>query len=462
MKKQKNNKVISYRGQMHFSFIAIVFIAVFVYLAAQVIGYLVKDQIEVYEIEAPITYSLNPTYTGIITRTEINYMLEQEGYVNYYVYEGKKARVGATVLTVDETGEFSTLLKKFYPEGISMGEENLASIKESLVRSSSSYSGEAFQKFYEDKYYINASVLETLNLSALDAMDTETVSGFKEVTTPVSGFILYQKDSFDNRTPKDITMQDFDKTTYQKERFGSEQKRAANTFAYKCVPNDSFQITFPISEEDEQIYGEDSYITIYLDALDVTVNGSFSLTTSSDGQRMGVIELNKYGSSYLDERYIDFSIEAKDIAGLRIPVSSIVTKELFTIPKDYLTTGGESSSRGVNKAVNYNGQSSVSFTAVTVMKTEDEVYLIRSADIQAGDVLVKPDSGEQYTVGEKESMTGVYSVNQGYTVFRRADVLGKTKDGGYYIIDSSIANGINAYDRIVLDASLTEEDQIIY
>ena len=87
---------------------------------------------------------------------------------------------------------------------------------------------------------------------------------------------------------------------------------------------------------------------------------------------------------------------------------------------------------------------------------------IDSDEIQQGDIIRKPDSTEQYTIGETAAVTGVYNVNQGYCVFQTANILGTTDDERYYIVNSSGTNGISAYDRIVLDASQATEGTILY
>lgn len=458
--KQQSNKVVKYKRPSRFHFITVVFSAILVYLVVQLVGYLTQNKIQVFEVEPPITSSVDSSYTGIITRTETNYYMDTAGYTNYYIREGKKARIGSTVLTIDTTGEYSKLLAGIYANGVEMNEDSLASIKSALETASQNFSTMDMEEISEQKYYINASVMEMLNVSAKEQLEAEgAVSGFTEIQASSSGFIMYQTDNYGDLTPESVTMECFDQKNWKKEVSQPGEFQEAGQFAYKCIADDSFVITFPISEEDEALYAEQQYLRVKLDELGVSVNGAFSIITSPDNVQMGVVRLSKYGSSYLDQRYIDFSIVEKNITGLKVPISAVIEKNFFAIPKEYLTKGGEKSVNGVNKQTD---GSNTTFVSTTIMGETETQYYIDSDEIQQGDIIIKPDSTEQYTIGETAAVTGVYNVNQGYCVFQTADILGTTDDERYYIVNSSGTNGISAYDRIVLDASQATEGAILY
>lgn len=458
--KQQSNKVVKYKRPSRFHFITIVFGAILVYLVVQLVGYLTQNKIQVFEVEPPITSSVDSSYTGIITRTETNYYMDTAGYTNYYIREGKKVRIGSTVLTIDATGEYSKLLAGIYANGVEMNEDSLASIKSALETASQNFSAMNMEEISEQKYYINASVMEMLNVSAKEQLEQEgVVSGFTEIQASSSGFIMYQTDNYGDLTPESVTMECFNQKNWKKEVSHPGEFQQAGQFAYKCIADDSFVITFPISEEDEALYAEKQYLRVRLDELEVSVNGAFSIITSPDNVQMGVIRLSKYGSSYLDQRFIDFSIVEKNITGLKVPISAVVEKSFFAIPKEYLTKGGEKSVNGVNRQAD---GSNTTFVSTAIMGETETQYYIDSDEIQQGDIIVKPESTEQYTIGETAAVTGVYNVNQGYCVFQTANILGTTDDERYYIVNGTNTNGISAYDRIVLDASQATEGAILY
>ena len=51
--------------------------------------------------------------------------------------------------------------------------------------------------------------------------------------------------------------------------------------------------------------------------------------------------------TFCTDRFIDVELILEDEAGLKIPNSSIVEKEFFIVPKDYVTKGGNSNNFGV-------------------------------------------------------------------------------------------------------------------
>ena len=86
---------------------------------------------------------------------------------------------------------------------------------------------------------------------------------------------------------------------------------------------------------------------------------------------------------------------------------------------------------------------------------------ISGAGLEAGSVLVKPDSNETYQLGQTVSMQGVYNVNKGYTQFDPIEILGQKED--FYIISPDTDYGVSIYDHIVLNGGLVErENQVIY
>ena len=116
---------------------------------------------------------------------------------------------------------------------------------------------------------------------------------------------------------------------------------------------------------------------------------------------------------YVGERFLDIELILEDETGLKIPKSSVTEKEFYIIPEDYITLGGNSSQSGV--LVQSDGEDA-SFHAVDVYYRDSEtgmVYL-NMDELKKGDVLIKPDSADTYTISEKASLQGVYNINKGY------------------------------------------------
>ena len=53
--------------------------------------------------------------------------------------------------------------------------------------------------------------------------------------------------------------------------------------------------------------------------------------------------------TFCTDRFLDVELITEEEEGLKIPNSSIVQKEFFLVPEDYVVQGGNSSSFGVMK-----------------------------------------------------------------------------------------------------------------
>jgi hypothetical protein len=87
--------------------------------------------------------------------------------------------------------------------------------------------------------------------------------------------------------------------------------------------------------------------------------------------------------------------------------------------------------------------------AVPYSETDDEYYLDNSV-LQDGEILERPNSTEQFTLGKKEKLIGVYYINKGYPDFREVKVTMQNSD--YSIVESNQLYGLQEYDYIVLHA----------
>ena len=56
--------------------------------------------------------------------------------------------------------------------------------------------------------------------------------------------------------------------------------------------------------------------------------------TGSDGNLYGRLDLDRYMIQFESERFMNFEISSEETQGLKIPVSSVMEKEFYTIPVD--------------------------------------------------------------------------------------------------------------------------------
>ena len=79
---------------------------------------------------------------------------------------------------------------------------------------------------------------------------------------------------------------------------------------------------------------------------DVTQNATFSILTSTNGSYYGKLDFTSGVIRYLDSRFLDIELVTNAATGLKVPVTSVVSKKFYTIPVEYGTQGGDSNSVG--------------------------------------------------------------------------------------------------------------------
>ena len=254
----------------------------------------------------------------------------------------------------------------------------------------------------------------------------------------------------------------FKESNVKKTVYISGEERTAGSFAYKLIPDDTFTITFMITDEDLQRYQDKKYINIELISLGVTVNGSFSTFSGADGTQLACVTISKYGSHYLTSRFLDFKITDSSVTGYKIPVTSVTSKNFFVVPREFIGKGGATGNTyGVYREVSSYADEQGEFVAVSIYAETDDYYYISASSLKTGDYLIQDGTSNRYLLSITAPLQGVYNINRGYCIFRQVEILALTADKNYYIVDTGTRFGLSPYDRIVLNADLVTENQII-
>ena len=165
--------------------------------------------------------------------------------------------------------------------------------------------------------------------------------------------------------------------------------------------------------------------------------------------------------TFCTDRFIDIELILEEETGLKIPNSSIVEKEFFIVPKDYVTQGGNGKNYGVlRETYTEDGTATTEFIETTIYNETETEYYLDDMILRIGDYIIKPDSNETYPISKRGSLTGVYNINKGYADFKQINILYKNDE--YSIVKSNTQYGLSVYDYIVLDASTVTDDEFIY
>ncbi len=466
MASNKKKKVVKYRKNLNINVGIIIFGIIFVYLVSYVFMYITRDKISMYEVVyGKNAETTNKTYQALIIRDEQVYNATSSGYLNLFVRDGQKAAVGQKVYSIDESGKIKELLANASNEDNSISKNDLQDLKNKIVDFSTSYSDVDFKDVYSFKADIEASVMEYINMNTIENINevlnnNDSSNIFKIVTADKSGIVTYVIDGFEKYNMSNLSADAFDKSKYNKITHKSSDLVESGTSIYKVINSEEWYLAFELNEEEVEKYNGDDRMKIKFIREDIESVGDFTIK-NIDGVSYGIVTLNQYMVKFCQDRFVDIQIISDDIPGLKIPKTSLIEKEFFTIPVEYATEGGNSNETGfLMQVYDKNGNLSTKFITPEIYhKTESEYYVAKEV-FEAGNVLVKPDSTETYVISNIAKLVGVYNINNGYCTFREVNIIGETSE--YYIVESGTTYGLLVYDHIVLDSSLVDEDQIVY
>lgn len=460
----KEKKIIPYKKRRHLNVGIIVFLVLLLYMTFYVGKYLTKKQIRFNEVLEG-SMSVDTTHTGLILRDESIETAPAAGYINFYMRDGKRAAVGSRVYTLDETGELKKLMEDAARQEGSISEESIKDIKNKLSNFVSNYDNSNYEYVYDTEFLLKNNVSEYSNIVSMNNVDniaSENEINFTTVTSPASGEISFAMDDLAGKTEEELTKDDFDSTKHPITYIKNEQLIESGANVFRVVNSENWSLYFEFDKGEEELYAEKSTLTVKFKSNGLELTGNYSVVETRDGYTLGKLTFDKYMVQFISERYVDFEILSLSVKGLKVPVRSVLEKDFYTIPVDFMTKGGDGVSDGFYKEVESEGNVSTVFVPMDIIKVTGAFCYISmdNKDIVSGDKLIRPDSNEEYVVNAKEKLLGVYNINKGYTVFKTIDILNSNKE--YYIVDKGTKYGLNVYDHILLNPDGFKEGDFIY
>ena len=140
----------------------------------------------------------------------------------------------------------------------------------------------------------------------------------------------------------------FDKTKYEVSSLSDETKVKAGDPVYRMITSEDWSVIVPLSKETAiKLKHEDvSGIKVRMDKDSETLWGKLTVI-ERQGKYYGQLDFDNSMIRYAEERFLNIELIMEDESGLKIPKSSVVNEKFFIIPKEYITTGGNSSASGV-------------------------------------------------------------------------------------------------------------------
>ncbi len=480
MAKKGNKKVVKFHKSSYVNIGVIVFLIILIYMLYNIYQYFTTQQTAIYEVTQG-TITQNNTYTGVILREEKVFHVESSGYINYYNRDATKVGVRSYIYSIDETGDFYKKITQ-QNDGVLFSEKgSYDELEKTASNYVLNYSNKNFFQVYDFQYDMEAELMEAISANALSNIDdySGTSSGFHAYMASEPGIVVYHTDGLEDVTVDNFSKDTFNMSAHGKNNLTAREQVTTGDPAYKLITNEIWTLVVPIEKSLAADLSKESNIKVEFKKDNSTAWGA-SRILNRDNAWYLTLKFQNSAIRYAEDRYLEIKLLLSDTSGLKIPNTSLTEKDFFIIPKEFYTTDENGSNGVIWEYKDKNGETVTEFVPVSSMelekivvqeeteeeaeekeekREEDEILYISGSNLKKGDILIKEDSNEQYTLRETQSFQGVFNVNKGYATFRRVEIIFQNKE--YTIIDTGTSYGISLYDHIALDSSTIKENEIV-
>lgn len=444
----------------------LIFAAIFIYVVACVFMSFQTKHIAPYEVKEG-SLAANYTYKGLALRDETVVYADRAGYVNFYVREGGRTGSGKLVYTVDETGTLNEYLKNTAYEETALTDTELNDMRNEIVDFMHKFEASNFSAAYDFKYSMKNVVLKMANDMLIDKLSGTSTQDIRDAVSfqyaADTGIVTYWTDGLETITSDLVTKDMFKTEGYEKKQILSGDLVTAGDPVYKLSTNENWKILIPVEPAFGAQLLEEEYVKVRFLKNQLESWGRVALVVGADGNQYAELNFTNSMVTFSTERFVDIELILNDEVGLKIPNSSIVNREFFLIPEEFMTHSGDEDTLGViRESYKEDGTIYSEFVETEVYSFDEESreYYLDITVLGSGNNLIKPDSQERFTVSKRATLIGVYNMNKGYADFRQINILYQNEE--YAIVQSNTKYGLNVFDHIVLDASAVSVEEFIY
>lgn len=446
-----------YRKKRNLNIGIFIFGIIFIYLIVSVLMYLTSGPVSVYEVREGSILK-DTAYTGFVVRSETVVEAQEDGYVNYFVTEGEKVGAKTNVYTSSaEKLDFQTVDEES-SEALTPEEES--SLLTDIQAFSDNFQAEDFQNVYTVKSKIDdlldSRSSQNRKTQLKDMLKTRG-DNLKVYNASKDGIIIYSVDGYENTTISDVTEEMILINDHVTSALENNMQVRAGEPVYKLITSDQWTVVVVLSDEMTQELAETKRIKVRFAKDNQTETADFAIY-NTENANLGFLTFDTGMVRYARDRYLDIELILEDESGLKIPCSSVVEKEFYTVPEDYLTQGGNSREKGI--LVQSEGEARFQEAEVFYRDTETGMIYLDPLDFPEDTVLIKPDSKETCPLKETAKLKGVYNINKGYAVFKQIQILCESDE--YYIVATGSDYGLSNYDHIALNGEDVKENDVVF
>ncbi len=466
MAKGKIRKIRKYRKPLNLNIGMVLFGVIFIYVVVCVVMYFQTSHIIRYEVEEG-SLAVDTIYRGVVLRDETVIYTQSAGYVNYYAREGERVAKDDLVYIMDQTGRLSEELAGLNSGENTLSKSELAEFRSEIVNFAHGFDPASYESVYDFKYALKNNIMKLAGSSMLESLNSlngsSGMAAVERYYSPGTGIVAYWTDGYEELKAQNVTEAIFDENTeYEKKRILSNTLMEAGEAVYKLSTNENWSIVIPIDAARGAELQQDGPVRVRFLNNQYESWGTPKLLTNGDGNTYLELSFTNSMITFIPDRFLDVELIVEDETGLKIPVSSIVQKEFFLIPEEYVVPGGNNGGDSVVRQC-YLEDGTISRETMEIdvyyFDSESREYYLDSSVVNLGDNLYKTEGEETFTVSRRATLTGVYNMNKGYADFKQISILYQNDE--YAIVKPNTKYGLSVYDYIVLNAESVSDDQFI-
>ncbi len=466
MAKGKIRKIRKYRKPLNLNIGMVLFGVIFIYVVVCVVMYFQTSHIIRYEVEEG-SLAVDTIYRGVVLRDETVIYTQSAGYVNYYAREGERVAKDDLVYIMDQTGRLSEELAGLNSGENTLSKSELAEFRSEIVNFAHGFDPASYESVYDFKYALKNNIMKLAGSSMLESLNSlngsSGMAAVERYYSPGTGIVAYWTDGYEELKAQNVTEAIFDENTeYEKKRILSNTLMEAGEAVYKLSTNENWSIVIPIDAARGAELQQEGPVRVRFLKNQYESWGTPKLLTNGDGNTYLELSFTNSMITFIPDRFLDVELIVEDETGLKIPVSSIVQKEFFLIPEEYVVPGGNNGGDSVVRQC-YLEDGTISRETMEIdvyyFDSESREYYLDSSVVNLGDNLYKTEGEETFTVSRRATLTGVYNMNKGYADFKQISILYQNDE--YAIVKPNTKYGLSVYDYIVLNAESVSDDQFI-
>ncbi|MCR4606056.1 MAG: hypothetical protein K5639_08680 [Eubacterium sp.] len=432
---------------------------IFLYLVILAWNLFTKKHISIYEVNTSEISDDSPLYAYVLRKEQI-VNSDDEGFVNYFIPEGYRVGEGDVVYTLDYDDTLSDMLGTLKNDA--KGGAEVSSVREQIETFYNTYSLSSHSQLADFHFRMNSLLLEQSRSNLYKDMKKMLKTNgqdlsYKKYKAPRSGVVSYYTDGYENVSESGVNKDVLDKSgTVERKQVAANGKIVVDEPAYKLVTSNDWSLIAML---------DDNYYAALkdLDTVRITINKDGTSFNASikhymkDNKHFVKLSTSRFMERYINDRFLRIEFALRSAKGLKIPNSSILTKNYFEIPKDFCVSS-DGKMTVIKQSTDEEGNTSVENIDLTSSYSENEFYYIRDNRLNKGDVILAGGGGT-FKLDKTKSVEGVYNVNEGFCRFKPVEVMYHNKE--YSIVSDTTKDGLNVFDHIVVDPKELNDDDFI-